>query len=99
MDLLFKKVRGQCYDGVSAMSSSKSGVVKLKEDLEPQAVYTHCYGHALNLAAADTVKQCKIMKDAPETTTEILKLINFHHTEMGSFGVSRKLCPQEAHWV
>ena len=29
-------------------------------DLEPRAVYTYCYGHALNLAAGDTLKQCKV---------------------------------------
>ena len=41
-------------------------------DLEPRAV---CYGHALNLAAGDTLKQSKLMKEALETTREITKLI------------------------
>ena len=34
MNLSFQKLRGQCYDSASAMSSSKSGVAKLIQDLE-----------------------------------------------------------------
>ena len=68
MNLPFGKLPGQCYDGTSAMSSSKCGVAKRIFDLEPPAVYTHCYGHALNLAAGDTLKKSKLMKDALETT-------------------------------
>ena len=77
MNLPFEKLRGQCYDGASAMRSSKCGVAKRICDLEPRAVYTHCYGHALNLAAGDTLKQSKLMKDALETTWEITKLIKY----------------------
>ena len=59
------------------MSSSKCGVAKRISDLEPRAVYTHCYIHALNLAAGDTLKKSKLMKDALETTLEITKLIKY----------------------
>ena len=45
--------------------------------VEPRAVYTHCYGHSLNLAASDVLKESKIMKEALETTHEITKLIKF----------------------
>ena len=41
---------GQCYDGASAMSGTRSGVAKNQLDEELCAVYTHCCGHALNLA-------------------------------------------------
>ena len=40
MNLPFEKLRRQCYDGASAMSSSKRGVAKRISDLEPRAVYT-----------------------------------------------------------
>ena len=50
------RMRGQCYDGASTMSGIKSGVAKLLTDMEPSAIYTHCYGHVLNLAAGDTIK-------------------------------------------
>ena len=42
------------------MSGIKNGVVKRISDKEPRVVFTHCYGHALNLAVGDTVKSSKI---------------------------------------
>ena len=75
LNLSFDRVRGQCYDGASAMSGSKSGVAKQISTTEPRAIYTHCYGHALNLAASDSIKKSKVMKDALDTTHEICKLI------------------------
>ena len=46
------------------MSGCKSGVVTRLCAAEPRAVFTHCYGHALNLACGDTIKQSKLMLDA-----------------------------------
>ena len=55
------------------MSGRRNGVAKQISELEPRAIFTHCYGHALNLAASDTIKQSKVMKDALDTTHEITK--------------------------
>ena len=93
MNLPFEKLRGQCYDGASAMSSSKRGVAKRISDLEPRAVYTHCYGHALNLAAGDTLKQSKLMKEALETTREITKLIKYSPRRDGIFQRLKETLP------
>ena len=93
MNLPFEKLHGQCYDGASAMSSSKRGVAKRICDLEPQAVYTHCYGHALNLAAGDTLKQSKLMKEALETTREITKLIKYSPRRDGIFQRLKETLP------
>lgn len=71
------RLRGQCYDGASAMSGSRSGVAKRILDLEPKDFFVHCYGHALNLSACDTLKQCKVLHDALETTHKITKLIKY----------------------
>ena len=49
MNLKLQHCRGQCYDGASVMSGVKKGVAKILTDAEPRAVYTRCYGHALNL--------------------------------------------------
>jgi hypothetical protein len=57
------------------MSGSKSGVSTRLLDLEPRALYTHCYWHALNLAAQDTLKGIKVMGDSLDTVYEITKLI------------------------
>jgi hypothetical protein len=77
LNLAMSKCRGQCYDGASTMKGAKSGVAtQLRKD-ECRAVYIHCYGHALNLAVGDTVKRCKLLKDALEITFEVSKLVKF----------------------
>uniref|UniRef100_A0A8W8K1D5 DUF4371 domain-containing protein n=1 Tax=Magallana gigas TaxID=29159 RepID=A0A8W8K1D5_MAGGI len=50
MNMSLSKCRGQCYDGASNMSGAKKGVAANITKQEPRAIYTHCYGHALNLA-------------------------------------------------
>ena len=77
MNLALKNCRGQCYDGASNKSEAKNGVAKQNSDKEARAVYTHCYGHALNLAVGDTVKQSRVMRDAFDTTYEASNLVMF----------------------
>ena len=36
----------------------RNGVVTQIQTMEPKAIYTHCYGDALNLAARDIIKKC-----------------------------------------
>ena len=64
MNLKIEHCCGQCYDGASSMSGAKKGVAKLLSDEEPRAIFTRFYGHALNLAVSDCVKQCKVMRSA-----------------------------------
>ena len=59
------------------MSGGKSGVAEQLSDEEPRAVFTLCYGHALNLACSNALKRCKILQDAVDTTYEITKLVKF----------------------
>lgn len=75
MNLTINNCRGQCYDGGSNMSGARSGVATRLTDLESRALYTHCYGHALNLAIQDVVKGVKVMEDTLDTVYEITKLI------------------------
>lgn len=77
LNLSVKKVRGQCYDGASTMAGCRSGLAKRLRDEEPRAVYTHCYGHSLSLAAGDAVKGSAVMKSALEVTHEVTKLVKF----------------------
>ena len=63
LNLSISKVRGQCYDGASAMRSVRSGVAKQIRDMEERVIYTNCYGHALDLACSDTMKTIKLMSD------------------------------------
>ena len=67
---------GQCYDGAAAMKGEKGGLkTKILKDFNPKALYVHCYGHALNLAVQDTIKQVKLVKDMLDTTYQLTKLI------------------------
>ena len=104
MNLTLAKARGQCYDGASNMSGIRKGVAKLIRNEESRAIFTHCYGHSLNLAAGDTIKKCKTVKKALETTHEITKLVkysprreNLFHTIKGEMAPGtpgvRTLCP------
>ena len=55
----------------------QSGVATLIHQKEPWAILVHCYGHSLQLAVGDTVKEIKTMSDALDTTNEISKLLNY----------------------
>ena len=71
------KIRGQCYDGCSTMAGARGGVAAKMQQIEPRAVFTHCYGHALNLSVNDTIKGCTTMKDCLDTCFELVKHIKF----------------------
>ena len=108
LNLDIHKLRGQCYDSARTMSAAKSGVAKQMLMEETLAFYTHCYGHALNLAASDTIKNIQILKNALDTTYEVCKLIKFSpkrdaafqklkaEIRPGSPGI-QVLCP--THWT
>ena len=75
MNIKLEHCRGQCYDGASTMSGVRNGVATIIARKESRAIFTHCYGHALNLAVGDSIKQCHLMKSALDVVTEISKLI------------------------
>ena len=77
LNLTLSKCRGQCYGGASNISGPRSGVAKRLKDEEHRALYLHCHGHALSLAAGDAIKKCKVVKDALEVTMEVSKLVKF----------------------
>ena len=52
------------------MSGTRSGVASQLMAKEKRAVYTHCYGHALNLAIGDTIKLSKVCCETLETALE-----------------------------
>ena len=45
----WSKCRGQCFDGASNMTGHQKGVATQIAQEEPRALFTHCYGHSLNL--------------------------------------------------
>ena len=59
------------------MVGTRNGVATQLREEENRAVFFHCYGHALNLAVGDSVKNSKLLKDALENTFEVSKLVKF----------------------
>ena len=87
--------RGQCYDGASNMSGARKGVAAIITQEEIWALYTHCYGHALNRAVADTVKQLKICRNALDTAFEITRLIKFSPKRNAAFDKIKASTPDD----
>ena len=75
LNLSTKKLRAQCYVGASPMAGKCGGLAKMITNDEPRAVYIHCYGHALNLACSDVVKNSQTIKNSLDTAYEIVKLV------------------------
>ena len=77
LNLQLSRCRGQYYDGGSNMAGSKNGVKAQILREEPQALFTHCYGHALSLSVADTVRMVKCLGSTMDTVHELSKLLQY----------------------
>ena len=94
LNLSITKARGQCYNGAATRSGCRSGVAKRIMDNEPKAIYTHCYGHSLDLAISDTAKRCDCINNALSITHEITKLIKKSPQREAHFlHLKETLCP------
>ena len=95
MNLTLSKCRGQCYDGASNMSGIRNGVAAQISSEEKRAIYTHCYGHSLNLAVSDCIKKNKVCPNALDTAFEITKLIKFSPKRESAFSHIREESEEE----
>ena len=77
LNLKLEDCRGQCYDGAANMCGIRSGVATQLSAKEPRALFTHYYGHSLGLAACDSIKNSKIVKNALDVTYEVCKLLKY----------------------
>ena len=75
LNLQLSRCRGQCYDGGSNMAGCKSGVKAQILQMEPRALFTHCYGHSLSLSIADTIRTVKYLGSIMDTVHELSKLL------------------------
>lgn len=85
LNISLSRCRGQCYDGGSNMAGSRNGVKTQILREEPRALFTHCYGHSLNLAVADTIKNVKFLQSNMDTTFEISKLFQYSPKRVAIF--------------
>jgi hypothetical protein len=58
------------------MAGEKTGVATQIKSVNGKCLYTHCYGHTLNLAVGDAIKSVKCMIDSLDTVRKIGKLVN-----------------------
>ena len=77
MNLTLKNCRRLCYDDANNMSGAKSRLATQIKVEEPRAIFSHCCGHSLQQAVGDIIKEVKNLKDTPNTTSEISKLLKF----------------------
>ncbi len=77
LNLSINLCRGECYDGAANMAGSRRGAATQILQEESRAIFLHCYGHALNLAASDAIKQSKVLRDVLDTTAEISNLLKY----------------------
>ena len=59
MGLKMENASRQCYDGASTMAGVKNGIAAKIKLLNDTALYTHCNGHALNLALNECIRNTK----------------------------------------
>ena len=91
LNLKLEDCRGQCYDGAANMCGIRSGVASSEES---RALFTHCYGHSLDLAACDTIKNSKVVKNALDVTYEICKLLKYSPCRDSMFDkIKEDVCP------
>lgn len=59
-DNIISNCRGQGHDGAANTADIRNGVAaQIYRKDQPQAMHSHCYGHALNLAASETAKKTR----------------------------------------
>ena len=54
----------------SNVNGTRTGVATRINEIESRDHLTHCFYHALKLAAGDTIKAIKIMRGTPEAAFE-----------------------------
>ena len=75
MTLRIEIARGQCFDGAIVMAGAKSGVASRIKSLNRKFLYTHCYGHTLNLCVKDAYNKVPCLKYTMDAAREICKLV------------------------
>lgn len=53
-------ILAQSYDGASVMSGKRNGVQAKLQVQHPQAIYTHCMAHRVNLVVVDMCKNIDV---------------------------------------
>ena len=96
MNLRLEDARGQCYDGTSAMSGCKKGVTTVIKSTNEKCLFTHCYGHALNLAVGHCIRKEKLLAETFNTKKEVCNLVKKSPKKDTHFKMLRNLAENES---
>ena len=75
VQLPFADLHGQGYDGASTMAGAVSGVAQRMKDVCPNAHFTHCLAHCLNLAVSESAKTVPLMQSALDLVHQLVTFI------------------------
>ena len=64
LNLDLKNIVGKAFDGAANMNGIYKGLSTRMKECSPHAIYVHCYGHLLNLALQDTMKEIEPLRNA-----------------------------------
>ncbi|KAJ8868822.1 hypothetical protein PR048_030363 [Dryococelus australis] len=73
--LNIQNLRGQCYDGASAMNGKFKGLQKFVADLQPKAIHVHYAAHSLNLAVQDCLRHLPCMRDIMNLAKDFINTV------------------------
>ena len=62
------------------MQGCQNGVATQLSQEETRALYTHCYGHSLNLACQDTIRDIKHLRHPLDIAFELSKLLKYMYS-------------------
>ena len=78
------------------MQGCRNGVAVQILQVEPRALYTHCYGHSLNLACQDVIRAIKLIKNALDTAFELSKLLKYSSKRNAQFkNIHTEIAPEQ----
>ena len=104
-NLDIKKCRGQCYDGAANVAGHLNGLQAKIRDVEPRALFVHCFGHTLNLVVQDSMSAVANFRDSIHLFGNIVNFIRdspkrlccFEKFQAPDANALRPLCPTR--WV
>jgi len=62
LNIDMSKIVGCSFDGAANMKGAYNGLQYHLKSINPLCIYTHCYGHALNLVMVDSTECCQNAK-------------------------------------
>ena len=64
LNLELENIVGKAFDGAANMNGIYKGLSTRMKECSPYAIYVHSYGHLLNLALQDTMKEIEPLRNA-----------------------------------